>query len=156
MYDPLWFVHSLFSTLTADAPLTSPPGLKRVKRLIRQAFSLVHDPPPRTSYTRDSPWCCRSHMWRTYVQHATYYSGSFLDDNKTNIHNDPKVTRATRSWCLGPLIPPDLLDFMCLTRVSASLRHVCCFYQMSCSPGASLVEDPLPSIVLLPTPASPS
>ena len=51
VYDPLWFVHSLFSTLTADAPLTSPPGLKRVKTHSSSLFSCARPSPTHVLYS---------------------------------------------------------------------------------------------------------
>lgn len=48
----------------------------------------------------------------------------------TNKHNSP----------LPPLPIPRSLVFMCHTRTRVSTRHVCRFYQMCCSPSASLVQ----------------
>jgi hypothetical protein len=46
--------------------------------------------------------CCRSHMWRTYIQHATYFPGSFPDDNKNKHIQRPKSNKSK----LVPSPPP--------------------------------------------------
>lgn len=94
----------------------------------------------------------KPYVAHTYIQHATYFPDLSLmitkqtytttQSNKSDKELVPRSPHSPRSY-----------DFMCLTRVSASLRHVCCFYQMSCSPSASLVEDPFPPSIVLPPPS---
>jgi hypothetical protein len=101
-----------YSHLTADAT----PGLKRI---IRRALSLVHDPP--MSYTRGTPCAaeaiCGAHTYST----RPIFPDLSLMITKTNIYSDPKVT--TPIWCLPPpppLIPPDLRIHVLDTRKRVS------------------------------------
>lgn len=88
MYDPLWLVHSLFY-LDGRRPLTPLPWPETCQDSFVKGFSLVHDP-----HHARLILVILSVLPKPYVAHIRtardLFSGSFLDDNKTNIYNDQK------------------------------------------------------------------
>ena len=80
-------------------------------------------------------FCSYRSRWPNVVIRTCTLSGSFPHDDNNKRHN---------SLCLPPLPispPPRISGFHVLyTRTRVSIRHVCRFYQMCCSPSASLVK----------------